>query len=336
MSRYLVTGATGFLGSHLVTALVEIGHDVVAFSRGEPDEVPWRDSAHVTVVSGDICDAKAVGDASARCDGMFHCAGVVSRKPEDAELCYRVHVEGTKIALDAARAAGVRRVVVASTSGVVAVSREPDVVKDETAPDPLSIISAWPYYRSKLFGERAALERNGPGFSVLAVNPTLLLGPGDLRGSSTEDIARFLEGRLPAIPAGGISFVDARDAASAMILAMDAGTPGERYLVAAQNLTMAELCARLERISGVKAPRLKLPGGVFLAGAGAELVRRAAERIGARAPVDRVTAEMAQHYWYVDSTKARRDLGWEPRDPADTLSDTIDDLRARGVVWPAA
>src|SRR5262249_34377060 len=131
-------------------------------------------------------------------------AGKVSRKLEDAEQLYKVHVEGTKITLDACRAAGVKRAVLASTSGVVAVTKEPaprwgfgwssgerekaPEVRNEDAETPIDIISRWPYYRSKLYAENAAFDRNGPGFEVIAVNPTLLLGPGDERGSSTTDV----------------------------------------------------------------------------------------------------------------------------------------------------
>jgi len=332
MSRYLVTGATGFLGAHLARRLREAGHDVVALCRKDDEGLR---AAGVTVRRGDVLDGASVRDAAAGCDGVFHCAGKVSRRPEDAEMLYRVHVDGTKVTLDACRAAGVRRAVVASTSGVVAVSRDAKDVRDETAPAPMAILSGWPYYRSKLYAEKAALDRSREGFEVVAVNPTLLLGPGDVHGSSTSDVVSFLERKIPFVPAGGLSFVDARDAAVAMTLAMDKGRPGERYLVAAVNLTLETFFGRLERISGVPAPKLKLPRSLLLARAGAELMERAAKRIHREPLVDRISAEMAQHFWYVDSTRARTELGWSARDPSETLADTIHDLRERGVVWPS-
>jgi dihydroflavonol-4-reductase len=280
-----------------------------------------------------VLEAASVRDAAAGCEGVFHCAGMVSRKPEDAEALYRVHVDGTKIALDACREAGVRRAVVASTSGVVAVSKEP-VVIDETAAAPFDLIARWPYYRSKLYAEKAALDRNERGFEVVCVNPSLLLGPGDLRDASTGDVVRFLEKKIPFTPAGGMSFVDARDAAIAMLSAMTRGAAGERYLIASANLTIEAFFARLSRISGVPAPRLRLPKSIAFAGAGAELLRRASKYVPIEAPIDRISAEMAQHYWYVDSSKAQRVLGFEPRDPNETLADTVADLERRGVVWP--
>lgn len=331
MSRTLVTGATGFLGRHLVTQLRDAGHHVVALCRSEDPALAALD---VEIKRGDVLDAASVRAAAEGCQALFHCAGLVSRRPEDAEPLYRVHVDGTKITLDAARAAGVARVVLASTSGVVAVTKDPDEIRSEQAETPMELLARWPYYRSKLYAEKAGLDRNRPGFEVLAVNPTLLLGPGDDRGSSTGDVVSFLEKKVPFVPAGGLSFVDARDAATAMILAMERGRAGERYLVSAANLTIEAFFARLARLSGVAAPRLKVPRSVTLARIGAALMERAAKHVPIETPMDRISAEMAQCFWYVDAAKARTELGWVPRDPSDTLADTILDLEQRGVVWP--
>ena len=321
--RYLVTGSTGFLGTHLTRALEAHGHEVVPFSRAS---------------GGDVLDAARVRAAAAGCDGAFHCAGRVSRKPADAEELYRVHVEGTKIVLDACAAAGVGRVVVASSSGTVAVSANGDRAATEEDVTPIGLLGRWPYYRAKLFAERAALERSGGRIEVICVNPTLLLGPGDVNGSSTEDVRLFLEGAVPAIPAGGISFVDARDAAEAMRLAMVRGRPGHRYLVGACNLTMRDFFARLARIAGgdVRSPWMPMPRSREVAGVGAAWLERAAARVGISTSVDPVSVEMAQCFWYLDASKAHRELGWTARDPGETLHDTVEDLRARGAVWPTA
>jgi dihydroflavonol-4-reductase len=331
MSRLLVTGATGFLGRPLITLLRQGGHEVVALCRKSEPEL---EAEGVIVRRGDVLDAASVRAAAEGCAALLHCAGKVSRRPEDAEELYRVHVEGTKTTLDACRAAGVRRVVLASTSGVVAVTEDPREIRDEKAEAPMSLLARWPYYRSKLYAERAAFDRSGPGFEVVSVNPTLLLGPGDVHGSSTGDVVSFLEEKVPFVPAGGLSFVDARDVAEAMILALDRGRAGERYLVSACNLTLAAFFARLERLSGVPAPRLRTPRSLLLARAGSSLLERLARHVPIDAPIDRISAEMAQCFWYVDATRARTELGWVPRDPGDTLADTIADLRARGVVWP--
>lgn len=321
MSRYLVTGASGFLGSHLVRALEARGHAVVAFSRAR---------------GGDVLDPQALRAAAAGCDGAFHCAGSVSRKREDAEAMYRLHVDGTKNVLDACALANVKRVVVASTSGTIAVRETPGPVPTEEHPAPVGLVSRWPYYRAKLFAERAALERGREGFDVVCVNPSLLLGPGDLRGSSTGDVRLFLEGSIPVVFGGGLSFVDARDAAEAMRLAMDRGRSGERYLVGACNVTIREFFERLERVSGVRAPQVPVPRSATIARLGAQFTQSVSSRLGVKAPIDPVGAEMAQCFWYLDAGKAHEELGWQPRDPNETLYDTVEDLRGRGVVWPTA
>lgn len=330
MSRYLVTGSTGFLGTHLIDRLLSRGHRVVALCRHDAPDLAAKGAV---VLLGDVLDGASVKSAAEGCEGVFHCAGRVSRRREDAEALYRVHVEGTKTTLDACREAGVKRAVLASTSGTVAVSRAPEVL-DETAPAPTELLAGWPYYRSKLYAERAALDRNGPGFEVVSVNPSLLLGPGDIHGSSTSDVVSFLEQKVPFVPAGGIAFVDARDAAEAMILAMEKGRAGQRYLINAANMTLEAFFGRLSRISGVPAPKLRAPRSVLLAKAGAELIKRAQKHVPLNVELDAVSAEMAQYYWYVDASKARKELGFTHRDPMETLSETIEDLRARGVVWP--
>jgi len=338
--KALVTGATGFLGIHLVDALLARGAEVVVFAR---DDAASRlrkkelEDKGVRIAWGDLLEGSNVADAARGCDALFHCAGRVSRDPKDAAALQRIHVDGTKIAFDAARAAGIKRVVMASTSGVVCVTDDGDEVRDEKFPPPMDLIGRWPYYRTKLFAEVAAFERNKPDFEVVCVNPALLLGPGDAIGSSTGDVADFLERRLPVVPGGGISFVDARDAAAAMVLAWDLGRAGHRYLVASQNLTMQSFCDKLERLSGVKGPALRVPvrsPGLVRLGAG--LLDKARETVRSLPSIDAVRAEMASYFWYVDSTKARTELGWVPRDPVETLADTIEDLRSRGVVWPRA
>jgi dihydroflavonol-4-reductase len=332
MSRYLVTGATGFLGGHLVDALLSGGHAVVALCRKEEPELEGRG---VFVVRGDVLDRESVERAAVRCDGAFHCAGKVSRDPDDAEELYRLHVAGTRSVLEGCKASGVRRVVVASTSGTVAVSDDPRRVATESDEAPVALLARWPYYRSKLYAERAALDANAEGFEVLSVNPTLLLGPGDSHGSSTEDVRLFLERRIPAVPAGGISYVDARDAAIAMALAMDKGTPGSRYLIGACNLTFREFFARLARVSGVPSPWMPMPRMPELARLGARWFDRALGLMGAVPGLDPVSVEMAQYFWYLDSARASRELGWEARDPTMTLADTVRDIRDRGVVLGA-
>ena len=325
--RFWLAGATGFLGRHLFAQLRAAGHEVIAVSRngGELDGQPVR--------ALDILDEAAVAESAQGVDGAFLAAGKVARDRDAAEELHRVHVLGTRHALAGLRRAGVPRVVVASTSGTIAVGTDPDASYDESAHAPLELVAGWPDYRTKLYAEREALQQNQPGFEVVLVNPSLLLGPGDLRESSTGDVRRFLSRSVPAIPAGGMAFVDVRDAARGMLLAFERGRAGERYLLNAKNLTLSAFFARLERISGVRAPLLRAPSSRPLALGLGKLFTRAVKAIGGQPPVDEITMEMSQYYWYCDASKAERELGWTARDPGETLRDTVEDLVARRVVF---
>ena len=328
MRRLWVGGATGFLGAHLVRVLKEQGHELVLASRsgGEVEGLP--------VLAVDVLDPAAVAESARGCDGAFLATGKVSRDRDAGEELHRAHVLGTRNALAGLRSAGVRRVVVASTSGTVAVSADATQIADENGHVPLSLVAMWPYYRSKLYAEREALDANDPEFEVLLVNPSLLLGPGDLRESSTGDVRRFLERAIPAIPGGGIAFVDVRDAALGMWLTFERGRAGERYILNAKNMTLAAFFQRLSRIAGVKAPVLRMPRSRPLAIAVNRVFSNALRAIGGQPPVDEVSVEMAQYYWYCSASKAERELGFSARDPGETLRETVADLIARKVVFP--
>jgi dihydroflavonol-4-reductase len=336
MSRYLVTGAGGFLGRHLVRRLLTQGHEVVALVRSHDAELA-RTKARL--VAGDVLRPETLLGAMKGCDGVFHGAGKVSRDPADAAAMHTLHVIGTRNVLNACRETRVPRLVLVSTSGTVGISEKPEV-KDEDSVRPITLIQRFPYYRTKLFAEEEALladKDSGrptaiPGLTVVSVNPSLLLGPGDLNGSSTKDVWLFLDRALPATPAGGMSFVDARDAAEGLILAMQKGVGGRRYLLTARNCTLGEFFDSLSRVSDVPAPRVTMPRMPRVSRLASSLFGRAIEKIGGERPVDDVTIDMSHLYWWVSAERAKRELGWEPRDPMDTLADTVNDLRGRPIV----
>lgn len=321
-------GATGFLGRHLALALLNSSNPVMLASR-RGGQIQGR-----RVEECDVLDADAVQRSARGCTSAYLCTGKVSRDPNDAAELHRLHVEGTRSALIGLKKAGVRRVVVASTSGVLAIGTDEEHIFDETAPASLEHIARFPYYRSKYFAELEALSHNSADFQVVLVNPSLLLGPGDLRESSTLDVRRFLEKSILAAPAGGIAMVDVRDAAAGMIAAMAHGRAGERYLLNAANMTLAAFFARLERISGVPAPVLKMPKNKAWALGLFDLYEGGLRALGGTAPVDRSSIELSQYYWYCSAEKAERELGFSARDPGETLRDTVVDLVERQVVAP--
>ncbi len=320
----LVTGGTGFLGSHLVRQLVEEGtKDIRVMATTIPD---WLIDLGVEPFEGSITESDDAKRAVEGIKEIYHLAGRVSREREDAREMYKIHVDGTRLLCDAALKAGVKTIVLASTSGTIAVSENGDSIPDETATPPLEIISRWPYYASKSYQEMAALERfNGKGLRLVIMNPSLLLGPGDERLSSTKVILDFMARKIGAVPLGGLSFVDTRDAAKAFRTAMKKGRHGERYLLGAANWTFERFFGRLERLTKISAPKLALPSKLMVTGS--RVVDSLFKQWNFASPVEPGAIEMAQYFWYLNCNKAARELSFKPRDPGETLHDTVSYLR---------
>ncbi len=330
--KLLVTGATGFLGGALLPLLARDGHALRVLCRGAAPEAA---ALGAEVITGALEDDHAVARALDGVEAVYHLAGQVSFDPASPAALYALHVEGTRRLLTACAARGVGRVVLASSSGTVAVAREARVAT-EADEAPIGIVGRWPYYASKLYQERAALRiHRDTGLPVVVLNPSLLLGPGDARLSSTDVVFKFLERRIPAMPSGGLSFVDVRDAAAAFAAALTRGEPGQRYLLGGANLTFADFFGRLERLSGVAAPRLRLPSAVNLVGA--HLLGKVAAWRNTEPDLDAPSVEMGECFWYCDAARARATLGFAPRDPQETLFETVRwlDAHVRGRRPPA-
>jgi dihydroflavonol-4-reductase len=321
--KLLVTGATGFLGGALVPLLVEDGHEVRVLARGG---APDAEALGCDLVSGDVRDPSAVRRALHGREGVYHLAGLVSRDPRDAHKMYELHVTGTRVLLAEAERAGVGRVVLASSSGTIGVSPVRHVATEDDD-YPIETVGRWPYYLSKIYEEKIAIEAARRRLPVVILNPSLLLGPGDARLSSTQDVYRFLLGRIPAMPRGGLSFVDVRDAARAFVAALTRGNVGERHLLGAANLEFHDFFGRLSRLARVAPPPLRLPSPVKVAAA--HLMEKWAHRRGRDPDLPAADVEMGEHWFFIDSSKAERLLGFSPRDPMETLAETISYVRER-------
>jgi len=322
-NRILITGATGFLGTHVLEILLEKGEkNIRVLTTSAPDSLQDRG---VEVVEGSITSPEIVKVAVEGVSQIYHLAGRVSRNEEDQRNMYSVHVDGTRILCEAAKHAGVHRMVLASTSGTIAITEDGFEVPNEKWPTPIEIIAKFPYYASKLYQEKTARAICGDKIDLIILNPSLLLGPGDSRLSSTQDVLKFLAGDIPAIPSGGINFVDVRDVAPAFYQAMKSGTPGEKYLLGGPNWTLERYFGHLERVSKTNKPKFKI--GKKFHTLAAKSMEAIYEGLGKNPPVEPVSMEMSRYFWYVDSSKARRELGFTTRDPNETLFDTVEYLR---------
>lgn len=327
MKRVLVTGGAGFLGRHLVAHL----------RRTEPRtrlrllcraSTPAGQDPDVEVVRGDVTDLASVLRAMDGVDQVYHLAGRVSHRSSDQRGLFTVHVEGARNVCAAAARHRPDQLVFVSTSGTIAVSRRP-ARHDEEAAYPYEVVGRWPYYLSKIFAEKLALQATAEhGFPTVVVNPTLVLGPCGGPASTNAVIAPFLGSRLPFVARGGLSFVDVRDVAAILPTAAVRGRPGQRYLLTAANCDLRAFVSRLDQLGG-RPPRClpAMPTPLLL---DAARLLRLVPQLGRPFQLSDRSLELATHYWYADASKARAELGFAPRDPSETLAAAIRDLTCAG------
>lgn len=321
--KILITGGTGFLGAEIVRRLTDAGaRNLRVMASRVPD---WMKESGVEPMLGSVTSRENVAAAVANVSVVLHLAGKVSRNNDDAAVMNKIHVEGTRLLCEAAKGAGVQTMVLASSSGTIAVSEDPEEI-DETYPQPVDVISRWAYYSSKYYQERTALENfDGDGRKLVILNPTLLLGPGDERLSSTKVVLDFLGRKIPYCPSGGLSVVDNRDVAKAFINSIEKGRHKEKYLLGASNMTFADFFGRLSRLSGISPPMLRVPKKIAVAGAG--IIDSVFRNWNKTSPIEPGEVEQAEYFWYLNSAKAEEELGFVPRDTQETLQDTITYLR---------
>jgi dihydroflavonol-4-reductase len=322
-NKILITGGTGFLGTHIVRRLLDSGEKNL---RVMASSVPaWMIDEGVEPSVGSVTNPADVAEAVKDVSAIYHLAGKVSRDNEDAAMMNAVHVQGTRILCEAATKAKVKTMVLASSSGTIAIS-EKDEMLDETFPPPIELISKFAYYASKFYQEKTAIENfSGKGQKLVILNPSLLLGPGDERLSSTKPVLDFLARKIPFTPSGGLSFVDVRDTADAFVNALEKGKHGEKYLLGSANMTFAQFFGRLERLSGVNGPMLRVPKSISIPAA--NFVDSFFRNRKKASPIEAKEVEQAELFWYFDSAKAEEELGFAPRDPQQTLNDTIKYIR---------
>lgn len=316
--RLFLTGGTGFLGRAVAEACLQEGHSVTLMVRDGRARVP--DGTHTAEVGFD--EPGRLREALAGTDAVVHLAGKVSRDPADAADMHWIHVEASTALLDAVEAVGIRKFVLASTSGTVAIQEQPGRPATERDTPALEIIGRWPYYMSKLLQEQEVLRRDAKDkIEAVVLNPTLLLGPGDERLSSTGDVLKILNRQLPALTDGTVAFVDVRDAAPAFVRALERGRRGQRYLLNGANMSLRNFVERVAGAGGVAAPRLVLPR--TWATRGARWMSGVLTSLDLTAPVDPVSVDMGGFHWGCDARRAREELGFRARDPQATIDATV-------------
>lgn len=324
MKPALVTGASGFLGWHVARLLLESGRPVRILVR--PTSRATGLAAEVAL--GDLRDRSSLDRAVAGCGMVYHVAADYRLWAANPDELYQSNVGGTRNVLDAARAAGVERVVYTSTVGCVGVPA--GAVGSEREPVSLQSM-AGDYKRSKFLAEQVALEFAASGFPVVIVNPTAPIGDHDNKPTPTGKIVLdFLKGDMPAFIDTGLNLVDVRDVAAGHLLAGERGKTGERYILGCQNLTLAEILQRLARLTGRKAPVVRLPYAVaYLAGVTTTAWARLTG-LEPRVPLDAV--RMARKRMWVSHEKAATELGFTPGPVDAALGRAVNWFRENGYV----
>lgn len=326
MATALITGGTGFIGSHVARALNDAGHTVRILHR-RSSKLAALEGVRYEPVYGDILEADALREACAGCDWVFHVAAVADYWRADKAHMFKVNIDGTRLVLEAAKEAGVKRVVF--TSSAAAVGLTPGGASDETVAFNLSP-ERFPYGYSKVLAEQVVAEAVRGGQEVVTVNPVVVMGPGDLNQiSGSMVIESKRKGRLVPVPPGGAGYVDVRDVARWHLRAAEVGVPGERYLLGTANFGHREWFSLIADVVGVPRPILPLPRPILPIAAG---VVNGARRFGLKLPLDGNQIILSGKGVYFKYDKAWAAFGPPQVAMEMSLQDTYAWYRASGVI----
>jgi len=322
-----ITGATGFLGSHVARVLAQQGAQLRLLVRPTSD---LRNIADLNAdrVEGDLRDAASIEKALAGCESMFHVAADYRLWVRDPEQMYRTNVEGTRALLGLARKQGVRRIVCTSSVATMGFNSN-GTLADEDSPVSLADMIGH-YKRSKFMAEQVVFEAAQSGVDVVVVNPTTPIGERDVKPTPTGRIVvDFLKRKFPAYVDTGLNLVDATECARGHVQALEKGRAGERYILGGENLTLKQILDKLAAITGLPSPKVKLPYVFALAtGVVDETVTGRILGREPRATIDAV--RMGRKKMFVSSGKAERELGWKTVPVDGALRRSVEWFRANG------
>jgi dihydroflavonol-4-reductase len=329
--KAFVTGATGFVGSHVARALTEQGADLRLLVRASSD-LRNLEGLNAERVIGDLREPESLDKAISGCETVFHVAADYRLWVRDPEQMYQANVDGTKAILNAAKKNGVRRVVYTSSVATMGFTSNGHPA-DENSPVSLENMIG-PYKRSKFMAEQIALEAGRSGMDVVVVNPTTPVGERDIKPTPTgRIIVDFLKKKFPAYVDTGLNLVDVRECARGHVAALEKGRSGERYILGGENLTLKQILDKLAAITGLPSPRVKVPYVMALAtGVVDEVVTGRILRREPRATIDAV--RMGRKKMFVTSAKAEQELGWKPGPVHDALRRAVEWFRSNGYAQP--
>jgi len=325
--KCFVTGATGFLGSHVARQLLARGAELRLLVRATSRTDNIDDLAAERVI-GDLRDPESLKKGMSGCEFVFHVAADYRLWARNGQELYDSNVEGTRNVLQAARDSGVRRVIYTSSVATMGFGNNGRLT-DERTPVALSNMIG-DYKRSKFMAERLVIEAGLAGQNVAMVNPTTPIGERDIKPTPTGRIVvDFLRRKFPAYVDTGLNLVDVVDCAEGHLLAMEKAVPGERYILGGENLTLKQILDKLAAITGLPSPKVKLPYAMaYATGVVDTLVTGGIMRREPRVTLDSV--RMGRKKMFVTSAKAERELGWNPRPVDGALRRAAEWFQANG------
>jgi dihydroflavonol-4-reductase len=327
--KAFVTGATGFLGSHVARLLAEQGADLRLLTRSSSPTANI-DGLKAERVTGDLTDPESLKRGMQGCEFVFHVAADYRLWVRDPEQMYRANVEGTRAILRAAQESNVRRVVYTSSVATMGFTGNGTPCDEES---PVSLEKMIGHYkRSKFMAEQVVLEAGRSGANVVMVNPTTPIGERDIKPTPTgRIIVDFLNRNFPAYVDTGLNLVDATECARAHITAVEKARPGERYIIGGENLTLKQILDRLAAITGLPSPAMKVPHMVAMGFAACDQVFTGL-LMGKepRATVDAV--RMGRKKMFASSAKAERELGYKIIPVDDALRRAVEWFKGHGYV----
>jgi dihydroflavonol-4-reductase len=325
--KVFITGATGFLGSHVARVFAEQGADLRLLVRAT-SSLKNLEGLKAETVTGDLRDSASVEKAMSGCEVVLHVAADYRLWVRDAAEMYRSNVEGTRAVLEAARKHGVRSVVYTSSVATVGFTGNGRPA-DEDSPVCLADMIGH-YKRSKFMAEQLAVQAGGSGMRVVTVNPTTPVGEQDIKPTpSGRIVVDFLKGKFPAYVDTGLNLVDVQECARGHVTALEKGKTGERYILGGENLTLKQILDKLGAISGLPSPKVKLP--YFFAYAAGLVDETVSGRWLGREPRATVeAARMGKKKMWASSEKATRELGWKIVPAQDALRRAVEWFWANG------
>ncbi len=322
-----VTGATGFIGSHVARVLAQQGAELRLLVRSGSDLRNIQELKAERAI-GDLGDAGSLKKAMVGCDVLFHVAADYRLWIPDPDQMYRSNVEGTRAILEAARENGVRRVIYTSSVATMGFTSNGHSANEDS---PVSLDNMIGHYkRSKFMAEKIAIEASRSGMDVVVVNPTTPVGERDIRPTPTGRIVvDFLKKKFPAYVDTGLNLVDVGECARGHVAALEKGRSGERYILGGENLTLKQILDKLAAITGLPSPRIRVPYLVALAtGVVDQVITGHIRKREPRATIDAV--RMGRKKMFVSSSKAARELGWKTVPVDDGLRRAVEWFRANG------